>query len=282
MPVSIDGYLIDASETESHSFDSDVTEDETESGVAFTDNIKPKAPVIEIVGVVSDTPIADMVRVREAATSTGVDSELPFLPSDEAQAKLLDIWRKPRPVIVQTTRGTFENMAMTALSLPVSGESGDALRFTASFKQIRIVTTERVVVRVAAPQLGGKSKIARPPVVVIGVPRNNVLTKTGKEAEWNPDKGRYEYPNFQPGTATGRGPGTPVPNSDLAGVDVTNLGKNAPVEENTTFFDNETDEWKNTDGTPVTRDQINKHVVPGTQTADSVPEDAQPFYSAGA
>lgn len=275
MPVSIDGFLIDMAEVEGHDFDSDVTEDEVEDGGAFTDNIKDLADVINLQGVVTDTPIGDFVRIREQATASGIDEELPFLPSDEAQSKLLAIRAAKKPVIVQTSRGTFESMALTKLNLPVTGETGDALSFSVSFRKIRVVTNDRVTIKVASPNLGGKSKRAGVPVVVVGRKAPNIRTASGRSAEWNPDKGRYEYPTFAPGTESGRGPGVPVPDSDLAGVSTADTRPAAIEQGNATFFDQESDEWKNSDGSPVTRAQ-QKAAVPADVAERA---DDQPWYT---
>lgn len=275
MPVSIDGFLIDMAETEGHDFDSDVTEDEVEDGAAFTDNIKDLADVVNLQGIVTDTPIGDLLRIREQATASGIDEELPFLPSDEAQAKLLAIRAAKKPVIIQTSRGTFESMALTKLNLPVTGDTGDALSFSVSFRKIRIVTNNRVTIRVAAPNLGGKSKLSGPPVVIAARPAPNIRTKSGRSAEWNPDKGRYEYPVFDTSQPNGRGAGAPVPNSDLSGVSTADTRPEAVEEGNATFFDQEADEWKNSDGTPVTRDQ-KKSAVPPAVAAIA---DDEPWYS---
>lgn len=261
MVASIDGYLIDLAEMEQYSFGSDITEDEVESGGVFTDSIKDKSDEIHLQCIVSDTPIGDMVRVRGEATTAGIDSELPFLPSDEAQQKLLAIRAAHRPVIVQTSRGTFENMALEDLDITVDANTGDTLGFSVSLRRVRIATTNRITIKVAAPQLGGKSKIKRAPVVVVdpttrvpvSIPQSTVKLADGKPAKWNPESGRYE-------DSTGNPVGDAELSPDAADFQFTQRGTG---EENDTFFDPETDEWKNTDGTPVTRAQIDKKLPPG-------------------
>jgi hypothetical protein len=52
-----------------------------------------------------------------------------------------------------------QNMIMERLSAPVNAGTGHALRFTASFKQIRLITNERTTVRVLLPS--GKKRVKR-------------------------------------------------------------------------------------------------------------------------
>lgn len=286
MAVSIDGYLIDAAETETLTFESDVTEDETESGQNFTDNIKNRADVVSIKGIVTDTPIGDMVRVRAEASAAGLDEDLPFLPSDEAQARLLKIHTgtngRPRPITVQTSRGLFENMALTALEINTDSETGDALFFTASFRKIRIVANELVVIRVAAPQLGPKVKKTGVPVQVVpgvvspggGDPHTSfdTFTKTGKKAVWNPAKGRFEYADNN-GNASGRF----VPNSDLSepvlGQDPVGDPVFASGSAGKAHFDDSKGQWLNPDGTPATLKDRN-----ASGANKTLPDPARPWY----
>lgn len=229
--IAIDGYLIDAFETESHTFESDVTQDETESGVAFTDNINDKPDVITVVGIVTDTPIGDMVRVRGAATASGLDTDLPFLPSDEAQGKLLAIRAAHKPVLVQTSRGLFTDMLITSLELPVNGDSGDALHFTCTFQKLRIVTTSRVFVRVAAPQHAAKKALTAPPFDKFKLNAGEILDKDHHPVKWDPSLGHYVERD-----------GNVVPDSDLV-----------PPPGSVQFP--ATGEWINPDGSPVTQSQ---------------------------
>lgn len=269
MAASIDGILIDLFESENYVYDSDVAEDEVESGGVFTDSIKDKSDEIHLTCIVSDTPIGDMVRVRAEATSAGIDSELPFLPSDEAEQKLLAIRAAHKPVIVETSRGAFENMAMTSYNPVVDRDTGKTLSFTASFRRVRIYTNNRVTIKVAASQLSGKSKIKRPPVVIVdpttrvpvAIPQSTVKLPDGTRAKWDSDQGQYVDAK-----------GNPVADADLSPdsreFQSAVRGDN---EANDTFFDTQTDEWKNTDGTPVTRSQIDKKSTPGFKSTDGTP-----------
>lgn len=198
--ITVDGYLIDAAETEGHSFESDVAEDEVEVGSAFTDSIKNKSDKVSIKGIVSDTPVGDFVQIRAQAAAAGLDSSLPFLPSDEAQAKLIKVHRDEKPVTIQTSRGTWESMALVRLDIDVDDKTGKSLRFAAQFQTIRLRSTSLVIVKVAAPQLQSQTKFSREAFDKEFFKDGKILVRSKdgdptvkNTATWNVDKGAYEY-----------------------------------------------------------------------------------------
>jgi hypothetical protein len=262
MSVYIDGYLIDASLTETHKLSSNVTKYPVESGAKITDHISNEPREVTIEGIVSDTPIGNVATVRASATASPTGS-LDFLPSDEALAKLEALWESREPVPIQTTLAggkSYENMALMDLDIPVDETTGHALRFTATFQQIKIVTNNRTIVRSALGTGGQKKKSAVPVIVVDDGNRGPLITNDGRSAEWNAKKGRYEYAKFTPGQVGGT-TGVPVPDSQLsqakaqANADLKER-QAAEAAENNTYFDQEADEWRNTNGTPVTQQQL--------------------------
>jgi hypothetical protein len=157
-PITINDYVLDASVTETHTYESEVTEYPVEQGSAITDNIRPKPIVVVVEGLVSDTPIGKMADLRN---SQGGDPQgvMNFLPSTDALAAMIAIRDARQPVTIVTSLSRFESMAMTNLEIPRDASTGAALRFTASFQQVTIVSTLRVTVnlkRTATP--GGKGK----------------------------------------------------------------------------------------------------------------------------
>jgi hypothetical protein len=75
----------------------------------------------------------------------------------------LDAYRiAARPIKVITRDRTYESMAMMSLTVPKTAKTGDALEFTATFKEVRIVenrTTRRVVAKGSqVPQKGDTGK----------------------------------------------------------------------------------------------------------------------------
>nr|HEX4314795.1 hypothetical protein [Kofleriaceae bacterium] len=158
--VSIDGYLIDAALSEGHAFEAEVTDYPVEQGADITDNMRIKPAIVTITGIVSDTPLGPLVEQRANEAQAGSVG----LPSDAALAKLLEIQNSREPVTIITSRKLFDDMLLQHLDVPVDAKTGNALRFTAVFKQVVIVTNDRQLVRVAAPQVaGGTTKLGHIP-----------------------------------------------------------------------------------------------------------------------
>ncbi len=143
--VTIGGFVIDAAPTESHTFDSTVTEHPIEEGSDVTDHVRVRPDRVSIEGIVSNTPIGEVKAIR--------DSESPFageiLPAPDAYAYLKQIRANREPVTVDTSLEKYENMILTSLVVPQNAQTGDAFRFRATFQEIQIVKTERASRRVA-------------------------------------------------------------------------------------------------------------------------------------
>jgi hypothetical protein len=154
--ILIDNHVFDAALFETHRRDSEVTEFPVESGADFTDHIRRLPIEVEIEGIVSDTPIGQVALLRELDGGSGV------LPSEEALAKLEQIYERRQPVTIQTSKKLYERMAMTSLEIPVDRETGKALRFTATFRQIKVVTNQRIAIR-AVPVAQGTRKQGQQP-----------------------------------------------------------------------------------------------------------------------
>jgi hypothetical protein len=156
----IDGALIDASLSETHSRNSEATEFPVESGADLTDHIRALPIELEIEGIVSNTPIGRIALLRDLDGGSGV------LPATEALDKLEQIYERRQPVTIQTELKLYERMAMISLSIPKDRETGNVLRFTASFKQIKIITNERTTVRAVTIGSGKRGKIATKPATI--------------------------------------------------------------------------------------------------------------------
>jgi hypothetical protein len=168
--IIIDGFLIDCSLSENHTFDSDVTDYPVESGSSVSDNIRPLPIQVDIEGLVSNTPIGLMREKRASPDATdrtfllqltrdilGVASR----PTDDAYALFERIRDAREPVTITTSLRTFDNMVMQSLAIP-RGDHMDHLRFQAKFKQIITVENKRTI-RVSTPIGTGKKKVSKPP-----------------------------------------------------------------------------------------------------------------------
>lgn len=182
--ILIDGFAIDCAEREEHSFDSEITEHPVETGADVADHVRARPIVVTIEGIVSDTPIGEIVAqgFREEGEK----------PSDAAKAKLLQIRDDREPVPLETSLGGYTNMLLESVSFPRSASDGDSLRFRATFKQVVLVTNLRRTIRVRVPRSAGKVVVGnkattpvtvtpavRPVVDTTKPPVRRVLTESG-------------------------------------------------------------------------------------------------------
>lgn len=157
MPLIIDGYEIDIAESEEHDYENEVTEHPVESGADITDHVRARSIGLTVEGVVSDTPLEALAKRRNELVVIG--GETFAKPSEEAFARLLEISDTREPITVNTSLKTYTNMILERLSAPRNAGTGEALRFTATFKQIRLITNERTTVVVSVPR--GSKKVNR-------------------------------------------------------------------------------------------------------------------------
>lgn len=153
--LTIDGFVIDASLTEDHAYECEVTSNPVETGLDITDNVRPLPIVLTLECIVSNTPIGDMVAIRENDSFSALGPS----PADDAFARLVRIRDKREPVTVATDLKVYDTMVMQSLTVPRSAEDGESLRFTVVFKEVRLVTNDRTTVRVDTPR--GKKKTSR-------------------------------------------------------------------------------------------------------------------------
>lgn len=146
--ITIDGMVVDAALREEHNFEADVSEHPVESGADITDHVRARPPIVSIEGIVSDTPLAESVIAARTAGET---------PSIETRARLFDIWSARKPITIETTVSQYTSMVMQSFSITEDAETGEACRFRATFKQIRLVTNKRTTVKVSGVR--GRKKV---------------------------------------------------------------------------------------------------------------------------
>jgi hypothetical protein len=132
--------------SEAHDAEVEVTEHPVEQGADITDHARVKAVTLTIEGIVSNTPLADSLRLEN-----GQPKEFPWQAPGRAQdiyLQLRDLKDARQLVTVATQRGTYTNMVITRLNVPVTPQTGEALRFTITFKQVRLVKTETAKIKV--------------------------------------------------------------------------------------------------------------------------------------
>jgi hypothetical protein len=165
--AQLGAIVLDASISEQHSAEVEVTEHPVEKGANIADHLRPKPEVLTIEGLVTNTPLdPSAALVRRTQGSTQFDSRAELQPerAGQAYADLRALKDSGELVTVVTSLRTYENMALRSLSVPRDARSGQALRFTATLVQVRTVTSATVSVPRAQKKtsLGKKATTATP------------------------------------------------------------------------------------------------------------------------
>jgi hypothetical protein len=150
---------LDAVLSETHASEVEVTEHPVERGANVSDHARVKPEQVTLEGLVSNTPV-NRGATRRVLTANGVDfasnaeTDAPAGAAGFAEAaygKLREIKDARQLVTVATELRTYKNMVMTSLSVPRNARVGDALQFTAVFKEVRLAEVLHREVSVAAP-----------------------------------------------------------------------------------------------------------------------------------
>jgi hypothetical protein len=171
-PAQIGSLVLDASVTENHQAEVEVTEHPVEAGANIADHTRAKPETLTIEGIVSNTPL-NRTQTRRLVESMGVVIESSSVEdsvfgqpghAEAAYATLRGLKDAGQLLTVVTGLRVYEDMVMTSLVIPRDARTGEALRFTASFKQVRLVknkTTTQVVAK--EPKAKGKVKTGKQP-----------------------------------------------------------------------------------------------------------------------
>lgn len=152
MSAIVDGYEINVTISESHARQADVTDHPVEDGANVVDHVRLQPTRLRLEGAVSDTPVGAIA-----------DDLGDTLPSSDAYETIKRIYEAREPVTVVTSIETYPNMVCESLDIPRDRRTGNALRFTASFRQVRLVTNARTTVPVSVPRAKRKTNRGNKP-----------------------------------------------------------------------------------------------------------------------
>lgn len=169
--VYIGDFPIDAAIDEQHTLSSEVTSSPVEEGADIVDHVRNHPIHISLNCIVSDTPIGELVDVRDLAGGS---------PSSQAYEHLKEIYEKREPITVTTELWQYDNMIMDSLTIPRSASIGASLSFQVSFQQIEFVTNNRTSIKVSIPRAKKKSNLGLKPAKkeakpLVGVKINRVI-----------------------------------------------------------------------------------------------------------
>lgn len=194
--IRINGYPIDCALEERLTYEADVTDLDVESGSDVTDHIRPKQPILEFDGLVSDTPLGEVATDPSRQTDAGAPT-----PSRDAFDRFRTIHEAAQTVVVECSYGKFDSMAMTSLTPSRTSETAKAFKFTATFKRIRIRENRRTTVKVAIANGSGKQNLGS---------REAVLKYLGQNMVWVKSIARESDGNLAQRLANGAALDTPI------------------------------------------------------------------------
>jgi len=179
----------DAIISENHQMNAEATQYEIEDGSDISDHIINRGKLLTIEGIISDDPITILqtgMLSRTVATATPgfLKSKLSFglsgdkgKPSKEAFDQLERIYDNKIPVIVITGLKKYDNMILEDLTIPRSSKTVRSLNFTATFRQIRIVSTTLI----SAPAIYQEVDLGAQKKKNIGNKNSSALIKNSDE-----------------------------------------------------------------------------------------------------
>lgn len=156
----IDTVQVDVSLSEQHQSEVEITEHPVETGTNIVDHARLKPSTLTIEGVISNDPMPEptAVDVVQPGGPSG------FVSHSSSQAEragqgykdLLALKDETRLVTVVTSLVTYSNMMLRSLSVPRDPRTGQALRFSATFVEVRLVSTKTVNIKAEGKKDKGK------------------------------------------------------------------------------------------------------------------------------
>lgn len=147
--AQIDSLVLDASVSESHTVEVQITDHPVEQGVDVTDHRRRKPRQLTIEGIVSNTPLPQVSDPTTLVTvgnvtfqSLSAGSTADTVPALNAYQTLLALADSPKLITVITALQTYENMTLSNLSVPRDASVGQSLHFTATLREIKLVRND--------------------------------------------------------------------------------------------------------------------------------------------
>lgn len=148
------GIVFDASLTESYRTQADVTNHPVEDGTLISDHIQVKPIEIEIVGIISNTPLPfahpDPAVLRSFITPRR---------AEDAYDKLVDLQKSGELVTIATTLDTFENMAIVSLQLDRDAPTANVIKVRIALREIKRAQNLAADLRKTAAKNAEKAKL---------------------------------------------------------------------------------------------------------------------------
>jgi hypothetical protein len=186
LPTTIDSLTLDASLSENHQTDVEVTDHPVEQGADVTDHRRRKPDSLTLEGIVSNYPLPSATDVEALQEWQGRQwysrSSASFGRAESAYQQLLDLADSSVLITVVTNLRIYENMTLTSLHVPRDAKSGQMIRFTATFREIRIVANKTIQVKAATSRATKKKDLNKKnaPAASAPVKRQSVYHYAGQ------------------------------------------------------------------------------------------------------
>ena len=163
--TQLDSVVMDATLNETHTSTAQVTDHPVEDGSAISDHIIQRPDEIDIVGIVSNTPIEIIERIGNILAG-GVSgpagaASAAFDPhrAEDAYEALLELKTTGALITITTGLRTYEKMAITRVAVSKDAATGDAVPLSISAREVR--TVEGAAVEIDPAVLRAKPKKKR-------------------------------------------------------------------------------------------------------------------------
>lgn len=134
---------LDASISETHTRNAEVTSHPVEDGADISDHIRLEPETLSIRGIVSDTPIVWLATFRSPSPIvddiTTVNARV-----DLAYAELQRVMNEGELVSVVTSLRAYENMAITGMSVRRDASTGNVLDVDLDLREVILAGTQTV------------------------------------------------------------------------------------------------------------------------------------------
>jgi hypothetical protein len=180
--VVIDGSItLDATLTEKHSATVELTKHPVESGVSPIDHARELPEKVVVEGVFTNTPVT--LR-RESAGTTGSPGSSGHAQDSLNALRALKSAR--RAVTVTGPWRSYSNMVLVQLEYSRDSKLGDAVKISATFEEVRFVSTQTVllknqtkpVAQSVKPKTTGKTEQGKQPTTPVNTSWAKGLTNS--------------------------------------------------------------------------------------------------------
>lgn len=152
-PTKIGSLILDCVLREGHEMTSKVTDFPVEEGVNIADHIQTTPRELTVEGLISNTPVRILGdRLDRQARGTIQHDRYYGENPNRAQLAFQELEKMCAQKQLVTITGrfkTYENMAMLSAPVVCDPTDGDALRFTATFRQVTKVSLKTAVFKTA-------------------------------------------------------------------------------------------------------------------------------------